>query len=74
MTYNELTETIIEIVDNPKIKHENLTLSYKLDIKEFIELEKELFYLDPRNKDKEFKTNHALEVSMDGIIVKITKK
>lgn len=74
MTYNELTESIIEIVDNPRIQHKDMTITYKLEEKKFIELERELFYLNPDNTGRPFKSNHMIEILMDGITIIINKK
>ncbi len=74
MNYSELTETIIEIVDNPKIKHEGMSIVYELDETQFIELERELFYMNPDNTGMPFKSNKTIEVMMDGILITIKRK
>lgn len=74
MNYKELTETIIEIVDNPKINHKGMSIQYKLGETEYVELERELFYMNPDNTGKPFKSNHLVEILMDGITITITKR
>ena len=73
-SYKELMETIIEIVDNPKNEHKGMSIGYKLNETQFVELERELFYMDPNNTGRPFKSNHLVEILMDGITVTITKK
>lgn len=74
MTYKQLTETIIEIVDNPRIHHQGLTLNYKLSMTKHIDLDKELFYLNEDNKYKDFISQEIIEVVMDGVTIVITRE
>lgn len=73
MNYNELIETISEIVNNQKIHKENLTLVYELDEQNHLKMDEHLFYKSNAPSDA-FVHNEVIELEIAGIYVKFIKK
>jgi len=73
MNYNQLIETISEIVNNEKINKENLTLVYELDETNHKNMDEHLFYKSNTN-DSEFVHRDIIEVEIGGILIKFIKK
>lgn len=73
MNYNELIETISEIVNNEKIYKENLTLVYELDEQNHLKMDEHLFYKSNAPSD-EFIHNEVIELEIGGVFVKFIKK
>jgi hypothetical protein len=73
MNYNELIDTISEIVNNEKIHKDGLTLVYTLDEQNHKKMDEHLFYKsNPNNID--FIHRDIVEVEIGGILIKFVKK
>jgi len=73
MNYNELIDTISEIVNNGKIHKDGLTLVYTLDEQNHKKMDEHLFYKsNPNNID--FVHRDIVEVEIGGILIKFVKK
>ena len=73
MNYNQLIETISEVVNNEKIFKENLTLVYELDEQNHLKMDEHLFYKsNPSNV--EFTHKDIVEIEIGGVFVKFVKK
>lgn len=73
MNYNELIETISEIVNNEKIYKSGLSLVYELDKENHKKMDEHLFY--KANPDStNFIHRDIVEVEIGGILIKILKK
>lgn len=73
MDYNELIETISEIVNNEKIYKTGLSLVYELDKENHRKMDEHLFY--KANPDtSEFIHRDIVEVEIGGILIKFVKK
>lgn len=72
MKYDKLIETVNEIILNPKIEKNNLTLTYKLPYKHHLLLQEEIFY---KFNDKKaiFEPTDVFEVEVLGILVVFLK-
>jgi hypothetical protein len=73
MNYNELIETISEIVNNDKIHKLGLTLVYELDELNHKKMDEHLFYKSNPESNK-FTHSETFEVEIGGILVKFVKK
>jgi hypothetical protein len=73
MNYNELIETISEIVNNDKIHKLGLTLIYELDELNHKKMDEHLFYKSNPDSNN-FKHSEMFEVEIGGILVKFVKK
>lgn len=73
MNYEELIETISEIIDNEKIHKEGLTLVYELEKVNHEKMDEHLFYKANSNNTK-FTHRDVVEVSISGVIIKFIKK
>ena len=73
MNYNELIETISEIVNNEKIHKGGLSLVYELDNENHRKMDEHLFYKANPN-DVDFIHRDIIEVEIGGIIIKFVKK
>tara|TARA_R110000772_G_scaffold17946_3_gene49924 strand:+ start:98376 stop:98597 length:222 start_codon:yes stop_codon:yes gene_type:complete len=73
MDYNDLIETISEMVENEKINKRGLTLVYTLNEKNHKQMDEHLFYTsNPENT--EFVHQEVIEVTLGGIMVKFIKE
>ena len=73
MNYNELIETISEIVNNDKVYKDGLSWVYQLDNDNHKKMDEHLFYkANPNNS--EFIHRDIIEVEIGGILIKIIKK
>lgn len=73
MNYNELIDTISEIVNNEKIYKEGLILTYELDENNHKKMDEHLFYKANANGDN-FIHRDIVEVEIGGILIKFIKK
>ena len=73
MKYEQLIETISEMVDNDKIYKNGLTLIYELDEKNHKQMNEQLFYKS-NPIDVVFVATNEFEVELGGIIIKFIKK
>jgi hypothetical protein len=73
MNYNELIESISEIVSNDKIYKSGLTLVYKLDDFNHKKMDEHLYYKSNPN-GFDFKHSDIFEVEIGGVLVKFIKK
>ena len=72
MRYEELIETISEIMNNPKIKTNGLFLTYYLPEKEHRQMNEDLFYRsNPINTY--LPLSDEFEVQIDGLLIKFIK-
>ncbi len=72
MKYEELIETIYEIVNNEKIYKKGLNLVYYLDEINHKKMDEHLFF-KTNNEEIEFKHNDIIEITLEGITIKILK-
>jgi hypothetical protein len=73
MTYDELINTVSEIIENDNIIKNGLTLIYELPEKQHIKINQEIFYkMNPINTG--FQSNDIFEVEIAGILIKFIKK
>ena len=73
MSYDELIQTISEIIENENIKKEGLTLVYELPEILHRKMNEELFFkINPINTG--LKYADVLDVELGGILVKFIKK
>lgn len=73
MTYEELIDTISEIINNPKIFKTGLHLTYELPEKTHRQMNEHLFYKsNPINTY--LPLNDVFEVQIDGLIIKFIKQ
>lgn len=70
MDYDNLIETLTEIVDNEKIHKENLTLIYSLSDINHKKMNEHLFYKTNPDNDTEFEPKDEFEVEIEGITVR----
>lgn len=73
MNYNQLIETISEIVNNENICKDNLTLVYELDEQNHLKMDEHLFYKSNTLSDN-FTHSEIIELEIGGIFVKFIKK
>jgi hypothetical protein len=73
MNYNELIETLSEVINNKKIYKDGLVLTYELPEENHKKMDEHLFYKsNPSNS--EFTHRDIVEVEIGGIIIKFLKK
>lgn len=72
MNYEELIETISEVVNNKNIYKNGLVLLYELDEKNHIKMDEHLFYKS--NPDGKFEHREIIEVEIGGVVVRFIKK
>jgi len=70
MTYQDLIETVSEIISNDKIMKGNLTLSYLIPFEKHIKLDEHLFYKNGDNNGK-FTHSDVIEIEIEGVIISI---
>jgi hypothetical protein len=73
MNYNELIESVSEIVNNDNIYKIGLTLVYELDALNHKKMDEHLFYKSNPDSNN-FKHIETFEVEIGGILVKFVKK
>jgi len=73
MDYNELIDTISEIVNNEKIYKEGLILTYELNEHNHKKMDEHLFYKSNPNGSN-FEHKDIVEVEIGGILIKFLKK
>ena len=73
MNYNELIESVSEIVNNDNIYKIGLTLVYELDALNHKKMDEHLFYKSNPHSNN-FKHSETFEVEIGGILVKFVKK
>lgn len=73
MKYEELIETVSQIINNDKIYKKGLTLVYELDEDKHKKMDEHLFYKSNHN-GVEFKHRDVVEVSIGGVLINFTKK
>ena len=73
MTYQQLLETVSEILENEKLYKKGLILTYELDETNHKQMNEELFFkANPINSG--FTSTDEFEVEIGGILVKFTKE
>lgn len=73
MNYEQLIETVSEIIDNDNIYKEGLILVYELDEKNHKKMDEHLFYKANTNNVK-FTHRDVVEVVIGGVLIKFVKK
>lgn len=73
MTYQDLIESVSEIIGNDKIMKTDLTLNYLIPLENHIKLDEHLFYKNPDNNGK-FIHSDIIEIEIEGILVVIKIK
>jgi hypothetical protein len=73
MNYNQLIETISEIVNNDNIYKIGLTIVYELDDLNHKKMDEHLYYKSNPDSDN-FTHSEIVEVEIGGILVKFIKK
>lgn len=73
MTYENLIETISEIVENENILKEGLSLVYELNEKKHKQMNEHLFFKS-NPITSIFKPTDEFEVELGGIVIKFIKK
>jgi hypothetical protein len=73
MTYEDLIETISEILGNDKIQKKGLVLTYFLTEKNHHKMNEHLFYKSNPITEK-FETSDEFEVEIDGLLIKFVKR
>ena len=72
MSYDDVIQTITEIVNNEKIKKDNLTMIYVLNKLEHKKLHEDIFYkINPPNA--EFIDLNEFEIMLNGILLVFKK-
>lgn len=73
MKYDILIETISEILSNPKIYKDGMTITYELDDTMHIKFNEDLFYrTNPPSSIPPI--TEIIEVELGGILIKFVKK
>lgn len=73
MDYNELINTVSEIINNNNIHKEGLSLVYELEEENHKKMDEHLFYKSS-NDGVKFKHRNVIEVVIGGILIKFIKK
>jgi len=73
MTYQDLIETVSEIIGNDKIMKDNLILNYLIPYENHVKLDEHLFYKNPDNNGK-FSHSDIIEIEIEGILIIIKIK
>ena len=73
MRYEELINTVSEILNNDNIKSDGLTLVYELPEKRHKEMDEHLFYKS-NPEGKGFEHRDLIEVEIGGVLVRFIKK
>lgn len=73
MNYEQLIETLSELVENEKVHKTGLTLVYELDEKNHKQMNEQLFYKS-NPMTTPFTPNDVFEVEISGILVRFIKK
>jgi len=73
MTYDNLIDSIKEIVSNDDIYKEGLTIVYELDELNHMKMDEHLFHTS-EEKDGDFTHRDIIEIETNGVKIKILKK
>lgn len=73
MKYEDLIETVSEIINNEKINKNGLIITYVLAEEKHNKMNEHLYYLSNPN-GTDYEKNNEFEVEIDGLIVKFIKK
>lgn len=73
MTYEQLIETLSELVENEKVYKSGLILVYELDEKNHKQMNQQLFYKSNPATAK-FTPSDVFEVEISGILVRFVKQ
>jgi hypothetical protein len=73
MTYEDLINSIKEIISNDEIYKKGLTITYELDERNHMKMDEHLFYTS-EEKDGDFTHRDIIEIETDGVQIKILKK
>tara|TARA_R100000908_G_scaffold60850_1_gene38474 strand:- start:1886 stop:2119 length:234 start_codon:yes stop_codon:yes gene_type:complete len=73
MRYEELIDTVSEIINNDKINTNGLTLVYELEEKRHKDMDEHLFYKS-NPEGTGFEHRDLIEVEIGGVIVRFIKK
>lgn len=73
MTYEQLINSIKEIISNNDIYKEGLIITYELEEQNHMKMDEHLFYTS-EEKDGEFTHRDVIEIETNGVKIKILKK
>jgi hypothetical protein len=73
MNYEQLIETLSELVENEKIHKTGLTLVYELEEKNHKQMNEQLFYKS-NPATASFTPNEVFEAEINGILIRFIKK
>lgn len=73
MNYEQLIETLSELVDNEKVHKTGLTLVYELEEKNHKQMNQQLFYKS-NPATATFTPSDVFEVEINGILVRFVKQ
>lgn len=73
MRYEELIETVSEIINNDKIKKDGMVLVYELDEIMHKKMDEHLFYMS-NPSDTKFEHKDIVEAVIGGVTVRFIKK
>lgn len=74
ITYESLIETVSEIVSNPKINKENLSLVYKLPSRLHRKMNETVFYKLNPTAPSDVELTEEFEVEIGGILITFLKQ
>ena len=73
MNYEELIKTVSEIVNNPDINKNGLSLTYELPAELHDNINMEIFYT-MNSMNVKYEPTNVFEVEIGGIVIKFMKK
>ena len=73
LTYDDIIETVSEMVDNERILKEGLTLTYTIPTINHLKLDEELYYRHNPDGDG-FTHNEVIEIEIGGINITILEE
>ena len=72
LTYEDVIETLTEIINNDKIIKKDLILIYQLGSNNHLKLQEHVHHINKTNG--EFKPTESFEINVDDLTVKFIKK
>ena len=73
MKYEELIDTVSEIINNEKINKNGLIITYVLDEEKHNKMNEHLYYMSNPN-GTDYEKNDEFEVEIEGLVIKFIKK
>lgn len=72
MRYEDLINTLTEVVNNEVIFKKGLKLVYELDVENHRKLEEHIFYA--RQMEGDFQPSGVFEIESDGVVIQVIEK